>query len=54
MQEALERHARGLSFRERNAGPAIDREMLDPGFDNRIEVDWRNGFVKGGNRYSAR
>ena len=31
MQEALERHAHGISFRERNAGPDIDRDMSNEG-----------------------
>ena len=30
MQEALQRHADGVKFRERNAGP-IDNEMTDQG-----------------------
>ena len=31
MQEALERHAHGISYRERNAGPDIDRDMSNEG-----------------------
>jgi glycogen debranching enzyme len=49
MQEALQRHASGVKFRERNAGPNIDRDMDDMGFNNEIGVDWKTGFVFGGN-----
>lgn len=49
MQEALQRHFQGVEFRERNAGFAIDREMKDEGFNNRIGVDLETGFVFGGN-----
>lgn len=31
MQEALQRHAEGLKYRERNAGPQIDDQMKDEG-----------------------
>ena len=31
MQEALQTHATGLKYRERNAGPQIDRDMSDEG-----------------------
>lgn len=31
MQEALQRHAEGLKYRERNAGPDIDDQMKDEG-----------------------
>ena len=31
MQEALQRHAEGLKYRERNAGTQIDEQMLDEG-----------------------
>lgn len=49
MQEAVQRHFEGVSFRERNAGRAIDAEMSDAGFDNRVGVDADTGFVYGGN-----
>lgn len=49
MQEALQRHFQGVSFRERNAGFMIDREMKDEGFYNHIGVDLDTGFVYGGN-----
>lgn len=31
MQEALQRHAEGLKYRERNAGTQIDDQMKDEG-----------------------
>ena len=31
IQEALQAHASGLKYRERNAGPAVDRDMSDEG-----------------------
>ena len=48
IHEALTVHLRGLSFRERNAGRAIDEHMKEEGFNNTIGVDPRTGFVFGG------
>ena len=31
VQEAMQRHAEGVTFRERNAGHAIDNDMSDAG-----------------------
>lgn len=31
IQESLQRHLEGISFRERNAGPKIDMNMRDEG-----------------------
>ena len=39
MQEILAAHARGISFREWNAGPQIDSRMRDEGFNIRIARD---------------
>lgn len=47
--EVLERHAKGIHFREHNAGPAIDGQMNVKGFDIDIEVDWSTGLMLGGN-----
>ncbi|KAK0731020.1 glucanotransferase domain of glycogen debranching enzyme-domain-containing protein [Lasiosphaeris hirsuta] len=48
--EALQRHAEGMKFREANAGPGLDMQMSDEGFNQEIRVDWSNGFVFGGNQ----
>ncbi|KAF3762761.1 family 13 glycoside hydrolase, partial [Cryphonectria parasitica EP155] len=53
IQEALQRHAEGMSFREANAGPQIDSQMRDEGFNIEIHVDWTNGFVFGGNQFNC-
>lgn len=40
MQEALQRHAEGLKYRERNAGPQIDDQMMNEGrvIDYKIDI----------------
>ena len=48
IQEALQRHASGLSFREANAGPGLDMQMKPEGFNISIQVDWSNGMIFGG------
>ena len=53
IQEALQRHATGMSFREANAGPAIDSQMKDQGFQLDIHVDWKTGIVFGGNQFNC-
>ncbi len=53
IQEALERHAQGIRFRERNAGSSLDRCMRDEGFNNEIGIDPETGFVFGGNKYNC-
>ncbi|UZJ52793.1 hypothetical protein CBS101457_002113 [Exobasidium rhododendri] len=50
LQEILQRHADGIHFREYDAGPAIDEQMTDAGFNIDIEVDWSTGFIMGGNK----
>ncbi|KAG5998640.1 hypothetical protein E4U52_006436 [Claviceps spartinae] len=50
IQEALQRHASGMEFREANAGPQIDSQMKDEGFNQRIYVDWDTGLIFGGNQ----
>lgn len=49
IQEILQRHASGIHFREYNAGPNLDMQMHDEGFNIDIEVDWNTGFILGGN-----
>lgn len=53
IQEALQRHAEGMSFREANAGPDIDSQMRDEGFNIEIKVDWTTGFIFGGNQFNC-
>ncbi|KAM3604619.1 uncharacterized protein V6R79_013990 [Siganus canaliculatus] len=53
IQEALQRHLQGISFRERNAGPKIDMQMRDEGFNVALKVDPATGFVTGGNRFNC-
>lgn len=50
IQEVFQRHAEGMKFREANAGPQLDMQMSDEGFNLEIKVDWSNGFVFGGNQ----
>ena len=50
IQEALQRHATGLSFREANAGPGLDMQMKPEGFQIDVKVDWNTGFIFGGNQ----
>lgn len=49
IQEILQRHATGISFREYNAGPNLDMQMSSEGFQIDIKVDWETGFTLGGN-----
>ncbi|XP_056148989.1 glycogen debranching enzyme-like isoform X2 [Lampris incognitus] len=53
IQEALQRHLEGISFRERNAGPKIDMHMRDEGFNVFAKADPATGFVSGGNRFNC-
>lgn len=50
IQEALQRHATGLSFREANAGPGLDMQMKSEGFHINVKVDWTTGMIFGGNQ----
>ncbi|KAJ1823103.1 bifunctional 4-alpha-glucanotransferase/amylo-alpha-1,6-glucosidase [Coemansia sp. RSA 2599] len=54
IQEIMQRHARGISFREWNAGPSLDSQMSDRGFDIDIAVDFgTTGFVSGGSQWNC-
>ncbi|ORY82459.1 glucanotransferase domain of glycogen debranching enzyme-domain-containing protein [Protomyces lactucae-debilis] len=53
IQETLARHAQGLHFREANAGPKLDMQMSNEGFNIDVEVDWSTGFLHGGNQHNC-
>ena len=53
IQEILQRHAEGISFREYNAGSNLDMQMTSEGFDISIHVDWETGLLLGGNRHNC-
>lgn len=53
IQEILQRHAAGIHFREYNAGPNLDMQMREEGFNIDIEVDWKTGLISGGNAFNC-
>jgi glycogen debranching enzyme len=53
IQEALQRHASGLDFREYNAGPDLDSQMKPEGFNIKIWTDWDTGIIFGGNQWNC-
>ena len=53
VQEALQRHATGLSFREANAGPDLDMQMKPEGFQIDVHVDWETGIIFGGSQHNC-
>ncbi|KAF5316807.1 hypothetical protein D9619_006196 [Psilocybe cf. subviscida] len=53
IQEILQRHAEGISFREYNAGSNLDMQMKSEGFDISIHVDWETGLLLGGNKHNC-
>jgi len=53
IQEILQRHAEGIHFREYNAGPNLDSQMSDQGFNIDIDVDWSTGILYGGNAFNC-
>lgn len=53
IQEIFQRHASGLSFREHNAGPQLDMQMSDKGFQIDVSVDWNTGMIYGGNQWNC-
>ena len=50
IQEAMQRHATGLSFREASAGPQLDMQMRPEGFQIDVHVDWDTGLIFGGSQ----
>lgn len=53
MNEALQRHFKGIDFRERNAGHQIDEHMQDGGFNVTARINPGNGLVEGGNKLNC-
>ena len=53
VQEILQKHANGIHFREYNAGPNLDQQMSDAGFNIDIDVDWKTGLIHGGNDWNC-
>ncbi|KAF8361461.1 agl-1, partial [Pristionchus pacificus] len=53
MREAVERHWKGIEFRERNSGRGIDEHMRERGFDVSIRVDRETGLMHGGNEFNC-
>ncbi|KAL8625730.1 hypothetical protein ACOMHN_044005 [Nucella lapillus] len=53
MQEAISRHAAGIMFREKGAGPSLDEHMMDEGFNVEAGVQWPQGYVYGGNVHNC-
>lgn len=50
LYEILLRHAKGISYREANAGPKLDSQMTSEGFNVKAEIDWDTGLVHGGSQ----
>jgi glycogen debranching enzyme len=51
--EILARHAKGIKYREANAGPQLDSQMKDEGFNVEVNIDWDTGLVHGGSQYNC-
>lgn len=49
----LSQHAKGIEFREWNAGTKIDSCMKDEGFNIKITFDRETGLVFGGNKFNC-
>lgn len=53
LYEILLRHAKGIKYREANAGSNLDSQMKDEGFNVEINVDWDTGLIFGGSQWNC-
>lgn len=53
LYEILSRHAKGIKYREANAGPNLDSQMKDEGFNVSVHIDWSTGLVHGGSQWNC-
>lgn len=53
IQQSLQEHFDGISFREDNAGPKLDAHMTDLGFNVSAGICKKTGFVVGGNQFNC-
>ncbi|KAI8596660.1 glycogen debranching enzyme [Dissophora ornata] len=53
LAEILVAHANGIHYREWNAGSRLDEQMSDKGFQVDVDLDFKTGFVTGGNVYNC-
>lgn len=53
LYEILKRHAKGIQYREANAGPNLDSQMKDEGFNVSVGIDWKTGLVHGGSQWNC-
>ena len=53
IQNILQSHADGITYREWNAGYEIDSNMSSEGFNIRLSVDEDTGFIVGGNSFNC-
>ncbi|KAI3406672.2 GDB1 [Candida oxycetoniae] len=51
--EVFKRHAKGIKYREANAGPNLDSQMKPEGFNVEVGIDWDTGFVHGGQQLNC-
>lgn len=53
LYEILLRHAKGIKYREANAGPNLDLQMRDEGFNVEVSTDWETGLIHGGSQWNC-
>ncbi|CAF3524151.1 unnamed protein product [Rotaria sp. Silwood1] len=51
--DILVRHIQTITFRERDAGFSLHSNMNDQGFNINIGIDFKTGFIFGGNRWNC-